>query len=85
METDLVRSFQEGINKVLSALTSEVGLGYSRAIYLEYSEEKDELSVKNYAINPSISTNMEKYTKGTDGFTFQINNIGEMRPLLNIK
>ncbi|WP_338998717.1 HAMP domain-containing histidine kinase [Fusobacterium animalis] len=85
METDLVRSFQEGINKVLSALTSEAGLGYSRAIYLEYSEEKDELSVKNYAINPSISTNMEKYTKGTDGFTFQINNIGEMRPLLNIK
>lgn len=85
METDLVRSFQEGINKVLSALTSEVGLGYSRAIYLEYSEEKDELSVKNYAINPSMSTNMEKYTKGTDGFTFQINNIGEMRPLLNIK
>ena len=85
METDLVRSFQEGINKVLSALTSEVGLGYSRAIYLEYSEEKDELSVKNYAINPSISTNMEKYTKGTDGFTFQINNIGEMRPLVNIK
>lgn len=85
METDLVRSFQEGINKVLSALTSETGLGYSRAIYLEYSEEKDELSVKNYAINPSISTNMEKYTKGTDGFTFQINNIGEMRPLLNIK
>ena len=85
METDLVRSFQEGINKVLSALTSEVGLGYSRAIYLEYGEEKDELSVKNYSINPSISTNMEKYTKGTDGFTFQINNIGEMRPLLNIK
>ena len=85
METDLVRSFQEGINKVLSALTSEVGLGYSRAIYLEYSEEKDELSVKNYSINPSISTNMEKYTKGTDDFTFQINNIGEMRPLLNIK
>ena len=85
METDLVRSFQEGINKVLSALTSEAGLGYSRAIYLEYSEEKDELSVKKYSINPSISTNMEKYTKGTDGFTFQINNIGEMRPLLNIK
>ena len=85
METDLVRSFQEGINKVLSALTSEVGLGYSRAIYLEYSEEKDELSVKKYAINPHILANTEKYTKGTDGFTFQINNIGEMRPLLNIK
>ena len=85
METDLVRSFQEGINKVLSALTSEVGLGYSRAIYLEYSEEKDELSVKNYAINPHILANAEKYTEGINGFTFQINNIGEMIPLLNIK
>ena len=85
MEIDLVGSFQEGVNKVLRALTSEVGLGYSRAIYLEYSEEKDELSVKKYAINPSISTNMEKYTEGINGFTFQINNIGEMRPLLNIK
>ena len=85
METDLVRSFQEGINKVLSALTSEVGLGYSRAIYLEYSEEKDELSVKNYAINPHILANTEKYTEGINGFTFQINNIGEMMPLLNVK
>ena len=85
MEIDLVGSFQEGVNKVLRALTSEVGLGYSRAIYLEYSEEKDELSVKNYAINPAILTNMEKYTEGINGFTFQINNIGEMMPLLNIK
>ena len=85
MEIDLVGSFQEGVNKVLRALTSEVGLGYSRAIYLEYSEEKDELSVKNYAINPHILANTEKYTEGINGFTFQINNIGEMMPLLNIK
>ena len=85
MEIDLVGSFQEGVNKVLRALTSEVGLGYSRAIYLEYSEEKDELSVKNYAINPHILANTEKYTEGINGFTFQINNIGEMIPLLNIK
>ena len=72
METDLVRSFQEGINKVLSALTSEVGLGYSRAIYLEYSEEKDELSVKNYAINPSISTNMENIQRGQMVLLFKL-------------
>ena len=85
MEIDLVGSFQEGVNKVLRALTSEIGLGYSRAIYLEYSEEKDELSVKNYAINPHILANTEKYTEGINGFTFQINNIGEMMPLLNIK
>ena len=85
MEIDLVGSFQEGVNKVLRALTSEIDLGYSRAIYLEYSEEKDELSVKNYAINPHILANAEKYTEGINGFTFQINNIGEMIPLLNIK
>ena len=85
MGIDLVGSLPEGVNEVLRALTSEVGLGYSRAIYLEYDEEKDELSVKNYAINPNILANTEKYTEGINGFTFQINNIGEMMPLLNIK
>ena len=85
MGIDLVGSLSEGVNEVLRALTSEVGLGYSRAIYLEYNEEKDELSVKNYAINPHILANTEKYTEGINGFTFQINNIGEMMPLLNVK
>ena len=85
MGIDLVGSLPEGVNEVLRALTSEVGLGYSRAIYLEYDEEKDELSVKNYAINPHILANTEKYTEGINGFTFQISNIGEMIPLLNIK
>ena len=85
MGIDLVGSLPEGVNEVLRALTSEVGLGYSRAIYLEYDEEKDELSVKNYAINPNILANTEKYTEGINGFTFQMSNIGEMIPLLNIK
>ena len=85
MGIDLVGSLSEGVNEVLRALTSEVGLGYSRAIYLEYNEEKDELSVKNYAINPHILANTEKYIEGINGFTFQINNIGEMMPLLNVK
>ena len=85
MGIDLVGSLSEGVNEVLRALTSEVGLGYSRAIYLGYCEEKDELSVKNYAINPHILANTEKYTEGINGFTFQINNIGEMMPLLNVK
>jgi len=85
MGIDLVGSLSEGVNEVLRALTSEIGLGYSRAIYLEYGEERDELSVKNYAINPSILANTGKYTEGINGFTFQINNIGEMIPLLNIK
>lgn len=85
MGIDIVGSLSEGINEVLRALTSEVGLGYSRAIYLEYSDEKDELSVKNYAINPYILANTKKYTEGINGFTFQVNNIEEMMPLLNVK
>ena len=85
MGIDLVGSLPEGVNEVLRALTSEIGLGYSRAIYLGYCEEKDELSVKNYTINPHVLANTEKYTKGISGFTFQINNIDELVPLLNVK
>ena len=85
MGLDIVGNLSKGINEVLRALTSEIGLGYSRAIYLGYCEEKDELSVKNYAINPHVLANTEKYTKGISGFTFQINNIDELVPLLNVK
>lgn len=85
MGIDIVGSFSEGINEILRALTSEVGLGYSRAMYLEYSVEKNRLSVKNYSVNPHILANIKKYTEGMNGFTFQVNNIGEMMPLLNIK
>ena len=85
MGLDIVGNLSKGINEVLRALTSEIGLGYSRAIYLGYCEEKDELSVKNYTINPHVLANTEKYTKGISGFTFQINNIDELVPLLNVK
>ena len=85
LNIDLIKDFSEGVNEVLKTLTSENGLGYSRAIYLERNIEKDELSVKNYAINPSISENKEKYPKEMNGFTFQTNSIGDMIPLLNVK
>ena len=85
MGLDIVGNLSKGINEVLRVLTSEIGLGYSRAIYLGYCEEKDELSVKNYTINPHVLANTEKYTKGISGFTFQINNIDELVPLLNVK
>jgi len=85
MGLDIVGNLSKGINEVLRVLTSEIGLGYSRAIYLGYCEEKEELSVKNYTINPYVLANTEKYTKGISGFTFQINNIDELVPLLNVK
>ena len=78
-------NFSEGIDEVLRTLTSEEGLGYSRALYLGYDEDKEELSVTKYAINSHIEMNMEKYTEGINGFKFQVNNIKELMPLLNVE
>ena len=78
-------NFSEGLDEVLRTLTSEEGLGYSRALYLEYDEDKEELSVTKYAINPHIEMNMEKYTEGINGFKFQVNSIKELMPLLNVE
>jgi len=75
-------NFSEGLDEVLRTLTSEEGLGYSRALYLGYDEDKEELSVTKYAINPHIEMNMEKYTEGINGFKFQVNSIKELMPLL---
>lgn len=70
MGIDLVGSLLEGVNEVLRVLILEVGLGYSRVIYLEYNEEKDEFLVKNYVINFYILVNIEKYIEGINGFIF---------------
>ena len=78
-------NFSEGLDEVLRTLTSEEGLGYSRALYLGYDEDKEELSVTKYAINPHIEMNMEKYTEGINGFKFQVNSIKELMPLLNVE
>ena len=78
-------NFSEGLDEVLRTLTSEEGLGYSRALYLGYDEDKEELSVTKYAINPHIEMNMEKYTEGINGFKFQVNSIKELIPLLNVE
>jgi len=78
-------NFSEGLDEVLRTLTSEEGLGYSRALYLGYDEDKEELSVTKYAINSHIEMNVEKYTEGINGFKFQVNSIKELMPLLNIE
>lgn len=44
----------------LSAITSEIGLGYSRAIYFEYSAEKNVLEGKFAASNLNLIDNIEQ-------------------------
>lgn len=85
MAVDIDKNFSKSIEKILRALTSEIGMGYSRAIYLEYEEEKNQLLAKDLAISPSISSNIEEYTKGIGGFAFQIKDLSNLLPLLKIK
>lgn len=85
MGVDLDKNFSESIIRVLEALTSEVGFGYSRAIYLEYDEEINSLLAKQILINPHIISNIEKYTGGMKGFRFQIKDLENMLSLLKVK
>ena len=85
MALDINKNFTESIGELLKALTSEMGMGYSRALYLEYDKEKNILCAKEVSINPYISSNIEKYTKGIDGFSFQIKDFQNLLPLLKVK
>ena len=82
---DINKNFIESIEQILHAMTSEVGLGYSRAIYMHYDKERNELTAKNYSVNAHIVSNIEKYTQGISGFKFQLKDIENMLPLLNVK
>ena len=85
MYLDVENDFNEGIEGLLKALTSEVGLGYSRAIFFEYNPEKLELHAKKISINKLVSNNIEKYTGGVNGFKFQIKDMESLLPLLKVK
>ena len=85
MGIDIVGNFSEGIQEILTALTSDVGLGYSRAFYLEYSREKNELLVSKYSINSHILSKVENYNQGVYGFKFQVEDIQEILHLLKLK
>lgn len=85
MGVDIDKNFSESITKIIRALTSEIGMGYSRAIYMEYEEEKNQLLAKDLSVNPSISSNIDEYTKGIGGFAFQIKDLKNLLPLLKVK
>lgn len=85
MGVDIDKNFSESITKIIRALTSEIGMGYSRAIYMEYEEEKNQLLAKDLSVNPFISSNIDEYTKGIGGFAFQIKDLKNLLPLLKVK
>ncbi|MBS9775597.1 MAG: GAF domain-containing protein, partial [Fusobacterium sp.] len=85
MAIDLDKSFTDSIQRLLKTLVSDKGFGYSRAIYLEYDENKETVSAKKLTINKSIFSNLDKYTQGIGGFKFQIKDLNNMLPLLKSK
>ncbi|MGL5088341.1 MAG: HAMP domain-containing sensor histidine kinase [Cetobacterium sp.] len=60
------------IEKLVSGFTSEVGLGYSRAMYFRYSRENDYLIGQDISINSSLKEDTKK------GFKFQLKNLKEL-------
>lgn len=85
MAVDIDKGFSESIETILNALTSDIGFGYSRAIYFEFDENENILMAKDYSINSHILSNISDFTKGTNGFEFQIKNLDSIIPLLKIK
>ncbi|MGL5377546.1 MAG: HAMP domain-containing sensor histidine kinase [Cetobacterium sp.] len=60
------------IKKLVSGFTSEVGLGYSRAMYFRYSRENDYLIGQEISINSNLKEDSKK------GFKFQLKNLKEL-------
>lgn len=82
MGVNLERNFQNGIQGILAAFTSEAGLGYSRAIYLEYNREKNVMQAKQYAINQSLVAECMEEKEKLKTFSFQLEELERILPLL---
>ncbi|MGL5055229.1 MAG: ATP-binding protein [Fusobacteriaceae bacterium] len=72
IETDMVTA----LNDILKALTSDMGLGYSRAMYFRYSRELDCLIGEKTIVNNSIKNRSLQDSKV--GFTFQIDELDRL-------
>lgn len=84
MGVNLEQDFQLGMKGFLSALTSEAGLGYSRAIYLEYDREKNILQAKDFACNSSLVAECLEDKEKLKVFSFQLQEIDRILPLLKV-
>ena len=73
------------VRSLQAAFTSEMGLGYSRAMYFRYSREIDTLVGECSHVNNVVKTNMMKTEKEeSDGFEFQISTLTKLVALIKI-
>lgn len=82
MGLNLEKNIQRGMEGILSALTSEAGLGYSRAIYFEYQRDKNLLLAKKYALNPNLLSEYSEGKESLKAFSFQFEELDKIIPLL---
>ena len=72
------------VKEILSAMTSEMGLGYSRAMYFRYSREIDTMVGEMSIVNNKIKKEVFSNTDGTEGFKFQIEELDKLIKLIKI-
>lgn len=74
------------VKSLLSAFTSEMGLGYSRAMYFRYSREIDTLVGEMSSVNSMVKAEITKKDEKTqgDGFEFQLMNLNKLVHLIKI-
>ena len=72
------------VKGILAAITSEIGLGYSRAMYFRYSREIDTFVGEMTAVNSNLKKNEMIEDEKLQGFQFQINEIDKLVNLIKI-
>lgn len=73
------------VRSLQAAFTSEMGLGYSRAMYFRYSREIDTLVGECSHVNSVVKNDMMKVEKEeSDGFEFQISTLTKLVALMKI-
>ncbi|STO31969.1 Sporulation kinase D [Fusobacterium necrogenes] len=72
------------VKEIMSALTSEIGLGFSRAMYFRYSREIDTMVGEFATTNNKVKREILNGTDGTDGFKFQIEELNKLVKLIKI-
>ena len=72
------------VKEILSALTSEMGLGYSRAMYFRYSREIDTMVGEISVVNNRVKKETFNGDDNTGGFKFQIEELEKLIKLIKI-
>ena len=84
MNIQIENDMNQTVKEIMSAFTSEVGLGYSRAMYFRYSREIDKMVGEFSIINNRVKREILNGNDGARGFKFQIEELNKLIKLIKI-